>query len=119
MSGMPLNGELLALGGRQLRTARTLPRYRLWALPGGPPALPGLTRIDGDAAGAAIEVEVWALPEAGFARLVAAIPSPLGIGTVRLEDGTAPKGFLAEAAGTTGAAGVSAFGGWRRYCAVR
>lgn len=120
MSGMPLNGELLALGGRQLRKGRTLPCYRLWALPGGPPARPGLTRVDNGAPdGAAIEVEVWALPAAGFARLVAAIPPPLSIGTIRLEDGTAPKGYLAEAAGTRGASDVSTYGGWRRYCAVQ
>jgi allophanate hydrolase len=50
-----------------------------------------------------------------FGRFVAAIPSPLGIGTVSLEDGTSVKGFLVEPAGLAGAAEISSFGGWRRY----
>ena len=54
-----------------------------------------------------------------FGRFVAAIPPPLGIGTVELEDGTAPKGFLVEPAGLTGALDISHYGGWRRYVSGR
>jgi allophanate hydrolase len=69
--------------------------------------------------GGAIETEVWALPPAAFGAFVAAIPEPLGIGTLRLADGTAPKGFLVETAGVAGAADITQFGGWRRYLASR
>jgi allophanate hydrolase len=65
--------------------------------------------------GGAIATEVWALPPATFGEFVAGIPAPLGIGTVRLADGTAPKGFLCEAAGLVGATDITGFGGWRRY----
>jgi allophanate hydrolase len=65
--------------------------------------------------GAPIATEVWALPLEGFGRFVAAIPSPLGIGTVRLGDGTAPKGFLCEAAAIEGAEDITALGGWRAF----
>jgi len=113
LSGMPLNGELVDAGARLVRHGRTRPDYRLFALPGEPPR-PGLLRVDAGT-GAAIELEVWALEPAAFGRLVAAIPAPLGIGRLWLEDDTAPSGFLVEAAATTGARDITAIGGWRRY----
>lgn len=116
MSGMTLNHEVTALGGTFVRNARTLDRYRLFALPGGPPARPGLLQT-GEGKGRPIEVEVWALPLEGFGRFVAAVPAPLSIGTVVLDDGTRPKGFLAEAEGVAGGRDISAFGGWRVYVA--
>ena len=115
LSGMPLNAELVAAGGRLLRAARTQRCYRLFALPGTPPR-PGLLRA---ADGAAIAVEVWALPTAAFARFVAAIPAPLGVGRIALEDGTAPSGFLVEAAATVAGEDITACGGWRAYVASR
>ncbi|MGU3385810.1 allophanate hydrolase [Methylobacterium sp. D53M] len=118
LSGLPLNRELAGCGGRFLRAVPTARDYRLYALPGGPPQRPGLLRVAaGD--GAPIETEVWALPPAAFGRFVAAIPAPLGIGTLRLADGTAPKGFLVEQAGLDGAADITRFGGWRAYLADR
>ena len=115
LSGLPLNGELLRLGARYLRAVATEPAYRLYALPGGPPARPGLLRTaDG---GAAIETEVWAMSPDAFGRFVAAIPAPLGLGTLRLADGSRPKGFLVESVDTVGALDISAHGGWRAYLA--
>jgi allophanate hydrolase len=117
LSGMPLNGELLDENGVFLRAAKTKPVYRLYALAGGSIPKPALIRVA--SGGAAIETEVWALPAEGFGRFVAQIPPPLGIGTVRLADGTTPKGFLAEAIATQDAEDVSSFGGWRAYCQTR
>ena len=74
----------------------------------------GLVRVAAGS-GTAIEVEVWALPAAGFGTFVASIPAPLSIGTLRLGDGTTPKGFLAEPEGLVGAAEIGAHGGWRGY----
>lgn len=115
MSGLPLNPELTRLGGRFLRQVSTLPEYQLFSLPGGPPRRPGLLRIP--SGGAAITVEVWALPIAQFGTFMAGIPAPLSIGTLRLADGTTPKGFLCEAAATGLAEDVSAFGNWRHVLA--
>jgi allophanate hydrolase len=114
MSGLPLNGELTGLGGRFLRAVRTAPVYRLYALAGGPPRRPGMLRATG---GGAIAVEVWALPKAAFGDFIARVPSPLTIGTVELADGTRPKGFLCEPAGTAGAEDVTAVGDWRKVIA--
>jgi allophanate hydrolase len=117
LSGLPLNHELTSAGGVFLRTVETVPDYRLFALPGTTPPKPGLLRV-GAGAGHAIAAEVWALDAAAFGRFVAAIPSPLGIGTIRFSDGTAVKGFLVEAEAVKDARDVSGFGGWRGYLAA-
>ena len=114
MSGMPLNRDLVAAGGVFRRAVPTEACYRLYALPGPLPARPGLLRV-GDADGCAIEAEVWAVPAEGLGRLLASVPAPLSIGTVRLADGVHPKGFLLEAAGTAGATDISALGSWRNF----
>ena len=113
LSGMALNGELKALGGRLLEGTSTAPDYRLYALPTTPPK-PGMLRVE-PGAGASIELELWALGPAGFAKFVAAIPPPLSIGTVRLKDGRGVKGFVVEAADIASAQDISAFGGWRAF----
>jgi allophanate hydrolase len=112
MSGLPLNRELTSLGSRLIRTCRTAPQYRLHALAGGPPQRPGLVR---DPSGAAITVEVWGLPRAAFGTFIAGVPSPLAIGTVVLEDGSAVKGFVCETAGLAGASDITALGSWRAF----
>ena len=116
LSGLTLNRELADRGARYVRTVTTRPDYRLYALPGEPPQRPGLLRV-AEGEGGLIETEVWALPPAAFGAFVAAIPAPLGIGTLRLADGTAPKGFVVEAAGIAGAVDITRFGGWRGYLA--
>ena len=117
LSGMPLNGELTGLGARFLEATATAPDYRLFALPETMPPRPGLLRID-SARGMSIAVETWALPAAGFGRFVAAVPSPLSIGSIRLIDGRTVKGFLVEAEATIGARDVSSHGGWRAAAAA-
>jgi allophanate hydrolase len=114
MSGLPLNHQVTELGGTFVRTGRTLSCYRLFALPGGPPARPGLLRVE-PTGGHPIEAEVWALSPDGFAQFVSRIPSPLGIGTLLLEDGSRPKGFLVEGVAAADAIDISEFGGWRNY----
>ncbi len=116
LSGMALNPELLREGATLLRAAQTEPSYRLFALAGGPPRRPGLLRV-APGAGHAIATEIWAMPADGFGRFVAGIPAPLCIGTLRLADGSTPKGFLVEPEGLHGAQEISAFGGWRAFIA--
>jgi allophanate hydrolase len=113
LAGLPLNHELVELGGTFLREAATTKDYRLFALPG-LPRKPGLLRV-ADGAGAAIEAELWTLDPAGFGAFVAKVPAPLSIGTIRLADGSSVKGFLVEADAVAGAADISKFGGWRSY----
>ena len=115
LSGMALNGELKALGGRLLEAARTAADYKFYALKTTPPK-PGMLRVAAGT-GSSIELEVWALSPAAFAKFVAAVPPPLSIGTVRLADGRGVKGFIVETADVDGAREISAFGGWRAFVA--
>ena len=64
--------------------------------------------------GVAIDVEVWRMPVEHFGSFVAGIPAPLGIGKVKLEDGSMVSGFLCESLGVADAADISALGGWRQ-----
>jgi allophanate hydrolase len=117
LSGMVLNGELKALGGRLLESTATAPDYKLYALNTAPPK-PGMLRVEAGS-GSPIELEVWALPAAAFGRFVAAIPPPLSIGTIRLADGRGVKGFIVEPADVGSARDISAYGGWRAFVAER
>ena len=114
LSGMALNGELKALGGRLLEATATAPDYKLYALKGTTPPKPGMLRVKAGS-GSSIQLEVWALSAAAFGKFVASIPPPLSIGTVRLADGSGVKGFLVEPAAIDGARDISSFGGWRAF----
>jgi allophanate hydrolase len=119
LSGMPLNGQLTERGATLLRTATTSPAYRLHALPGTVPPKPGLQRVAEGEAGAAIALEVWAMPIAQVGSFLALIPAPLGLGSVELADGTWVKGFICEGHALAGAHDVTSHGGWRAYVASR
>jgi allophanate hydrolase len=118
LSGLPLNPQLTASGGRLVKRCRTAPDYRLFALPNTTPPKPGMVREPGFA-GPGLEVEVWSLPSDAFGRFVADIPAPLGIGKISLEDGTAVSGFLCEAHAVADAEEITRFGGWRAFLAER
>ena len=117
LSGMALNGELQALGARLIEATETAPDYKLYALDTTPPK-PGMLRTD-TGAGSAIKLELWALSAVAFGKFVAAIPPPLGIGTVRLADGRSVKGFVVEPVAIQGARDISAYGGWRAFMAEK
>ena len=114
LSGLPLNHQLVERGAALVRTTWTAPWYRLYALPNTTPPKPGLLRVAGDM-GPGIEVEVWEMETAAFGSFVEAIPPPLGIGTIDLEDGEQVKGFLVESYAVNGARDITCFGGWRNF----
>jgi len=114
LTGQPLNWQLTERGGRLVRTCRTHPDYKFYALNGTIPPKPGLVRVPGFE-GPGIEVEIWAVPADTVGSFVDGVPQPLSIGTLRLEDGTVVKGFLVEPAATEDAIEITHLGGWRRY----
>ncbi len=116
LSGMPLNHELRSHHAQFVEATSTAPDYRLYALPGTIPPKPGLLRV-GAGEGSAIAVEVWAMTAEPFGRFSAAVPPPLSIGSIRLDDGRWVKGFLVEAEAVNGARDISDFGGWRAFVA--
>jgi allophanate hydrolase len=115
LSGQPMNHELTALGAKPRRAARTTAEYRLYALPDG--KRPGLVRVAGG--GAAIDIEVWDVPVAAVGGFLARIAPPLGLGTIRLEDGSDVAGFLCEAHAAASARDITDYGGWRAWIAAR
>ncbi|MEM7014637.1 MAG: amidase family protein, partial [Verrucomicrobiota bacterium] len=116
MDGVALNWQLRDRGARFLERTQSAKKYRLYALP--PvgdkiPPRPGMTRVA--RGGAAIEVEVWALPTERFGDFVAQIPAPLGIGKVELEDGRQLPGFICEPIGIKSAEEITSLGSWRKF----
>jgi allophanate hydrolase len=117
LHGMPLHWQLSSRGARLVRSCRTAPSYRLYAMAESSPPKPALAHVGASARGAAIEVEVYALGVEAFGSFVAEVPQPLAIGTVALEDGVEVKGFVAEPRALDGARDITGFGGWRAYIA--
>ncbi|MEO0425454.1 MAG: allophanate hydrolase [Pseudomonadota bacterium] len=117
MDGLPLNHQIRSRGGRLLRACQTAPGYRLLALPGGPPERPAL--IADPSSEARIEVELWDLPADTIGSFLQGIPSPLGLGQVRLDDGASYVGFIGAAGCEQGAQDITAHGGWRPWLAAR
>ena len=111
MSGLLLNGQVTALGGRFLRATETAPHYRLHALGN----RPGMLRAE---PGAAIAGEVWAMPTSAIGALLAQVPQPLGFGIVALAGGPC-LGFLGEAQAVLAAPDITEHGGWRAWLAAK
>ena len=118
LSGLPLNGQLTQRGASLVRSVRSAPIYKFYALPGGPPWRPGMVRVGHGAGGGAIDMEIWELPASEFGSFVAGIPAPLGIGTVVLDDGSGVQGFVCEAIAADGARDITALGSWRAFIAA-
>jgi allophanate hydrolase len=118
LSGMPLNAQLTDRGATLVGEAETAPDYRLFALAGSSPAKPGLLRV-APGSGARIALELWQMPLQHYGSFVALVPTPLGIGTLQLADGSSVQGFVCEAQATAGAQDISHHGGWRAYIAAR
>ena len=116
LDGLPLNWQLRERGATLVERTTTAPRYRLYALSGGPPYRPGLVRSDD---GVAIAVEVWSVPASEFGTFVAGIPSPLAIGKIELADGRLESGFLCEPHGLVDAEEITGHGGWKAYLATK
>jgi allophanate hydrolase len=116
LTGQPLNKELTSRRARLVRTTRTAPGYRFYALRNTTPPKPGLVREPGFQ-GPGIEVEVWSVPASEFGSFVAGIPAPLGIGNAQLEDGSEVKCFICEPYAVEGSEEITKFGGWRKHLA--
>jgi allophanate hydrolase len=115
LTGQSLNHQLVAAGGTLVAGVETAPAYRLFAL-GTVPPKPGLVRVA--QGGVPIAGEVWRLPASGLGAFVAALPTPMAIGSVELADGSTVPGFLVEPLAVEGAEDISAHGGWRAYRAA-
>ena len=110
MRGLELQANLLAVGAEFVAETVTAPIYRLWSIDD---RYPAMQRVATD--GAAILLEVWAVPSAGIATILLQEPPGLCIGKVRLGNGTEVLGVLGEAVVCLGRRDITPWGGWRAY----
>ena len=113
MRGLELEQNLLEVGARFLREARTEPCYRLWSIRDVHPAM--IRVRPGTEPATAVDVEVWEVPAAGLASVLLREPEGLTVGKVTLEDGETVLGVVGEPALVEGMREITAWGGWRNY----
>jgi allophanate hydrolase len=113
LQGMPLHSQLTERHAHLIKSCKSAKSYRLFALPNTTPPKPGLVKAKSN--GAAIDLEVYAMPTAEVGSFLGLIPTPLGLGNIELDDGTWVKGFICEPYAIDGAKDISNLGGWRAY----
>jgi allophanate hydrolase len=113
LKGMPLHYQIQNSQCKWLETTLTAKEYRLFALANTTPPKPGLVRVE--EGGVEIEVEIYQMPLDQVGTFLKQIPEPLGLGSVKLQNGRFVKGFICEPIGILGAKDISEFGGWRGY----
>ncbi|MCB0928253.1 MAG: allophanate hydrolase [Mycolicibacterium insubricum] len=109
LRGQPLEHQLAGRGARWAGPLRTAPRYRLFELDT-EPAKPALIRDEHF--GASIAGERWVLPTALLGAFLAALPAPMHLGAVELDDGTWITGFAADHDAAVAGRDITAAGGW-------
>lgn len=112
MRGLELSGNMELVGAHFVREAYTEPAYRLWSISDRHPAMMRVSQ-----GGAAVAVEIWAVPAKGMSVLLLLEPPGLCIGKVRLSDGEEVLGVLGEAFLCEGRKDITEWGGWRAYTA--
>lgn len=113
MSDLPLNWQLTSLDAKLIKKTQTKKGYRLFVLENKDPIRPGM--IYDSLADTQIELEVWSMPVENFGKFMKMIASPLGIGSVFLEDETAVYGFLCESDYVKEAKEISSLKSWRNF----
>ena len=113
LQGLPLHYQLVDRHVRLVKACNTAKSYRLYALPNTKPPKPGLVKDPVN--GAKIALEVYEMPITEVGSFLELIPTPLGLGSVELDDGTWVKGFICEPYAINGAKDISHLGGWKAY----
>lgn len=113
MSKLPLNWQLTDLDATFVKKTKTKQGYRLFVLENKKPIRPGM--IYDSSIKYQIEIEVWSMPVENFGKLMKQIQSPLGIGTVYIEDESSVYGFLCEGDYLKEAQEISEFVNWRKF----
>ena len=113
MSGLALNWQLTDLNATFVKQTKTKKGYRLFVLENKNPIRPGM--MYDSLSDFQIEVEVWSMPVENFGKFMKQIQSPLGIGTVFLEDETSVYGFLCESDYLKDTKEISDLKSWRNF----
>jgi hypothetical protein len=110
MQGLELNNNLLNVGARFVKETTTAPMYRIWSIADRHPAMLRVTE-----GGAAIALEIWAVPPDGICQVLQQEPPGLSIGKVCLIDGEIVLGVLGEPFLCENQLEITQWGGWRSY----
>lgn len=106
--GQVLAPDVEKLGGYWDGPVRTAPRYRMVVLDTQPPK-PGVYRSE---EGRELVGERWILSEAALGQFLAALPEPMLLGSMRLNDGTSAVGFACDAVAATSSQDITHYEDW-------
>jgi len=73
------------------------------------PPKPGVYRSED---GAELVAERWLLSEAALGKFLAALPEPMLLGSVRLNDGSSAVGFACDAVAAMNGTDITRYGDW-------
>jgi allophanate hydrolase len=115
MEGLALHWQLRERGATLVQRTYSSPSYRFYLLPGTGriPDRPGMIRVS--EGGAAIEMEVWEIPQSTAGSFLEGIGAPLGLGKVELADGSKVCGFICEGIIAETAKDITSYGSWRTW----
>jgi allophanate hydrolase len=110
LRGGPLAHQLTDLDATWVGEITTAPRYRMSVLPTDPPK-PAVCRVPEGAPGVSLMGHLWLLSPKGLGLFLAALPAPMQLGKVEIDDGTWRTGFSCDATAATGP-DISRYGSW-------
>lgn len=115
LKGEPLHYQLQ--NSEFIGAAKTAPEYRMLAFKDGNIQKPAMVSETG---GTSFYVELYAMSPSEFGNFVANIPSPLGIGKIKLSDGRIVSGFIGDTSilsknSREDIFDISEYGDWRKY----
>lgn len=113
MRNLPLNYQVIELGGEYVSDVKTADLYKMIYLESPAPHRPGIVRVN--KGGYAIKGEEWLFPKESVGTFLSSIHQPLGLGEISLSDGRKVHGFLCEEAMCEYTRDISTFGGWRAF----
>jgi allophanate hydrolase len=115
MEGLALHWQLSDRHATLIQRTQSAPCYRFHLLPGNGriPDRPGMIRVR--EGGAAIELEIWEIPQSTLGSFLGGIGAPLGLGKVELANGSTVCGFICEGLVAETARDITSYGSWRKW----
>ncbi len=114
MRGLEHNKNLLEVGAKFIREAKTEKCYRLFSINDIHPAM----YREANGGGNEICLEIWELDGDGLASVLINEPPGLCVGKVQLDDGTTILGVLGEQHIYKDKKEITSFGGWKEYIGI-
>jgi len=114
MRGLELNKNLLEVGAKFIREAKTKKCYKLFSIND----IHSAMYREANGGGNEISLEIWELDGDGLASVLINEPPGLCVGKVQLDDGTTVLGVLGEPHIFKDQKEITSFGGWKEYIGI-